>query len=133
MRDPQSGRGATILVVDDEPAVLGLMCCVLQRAGHRVIPAHEATDALILIQDCPDIDLLICDVVMPGMPGTELAEWVRSKRPGVRVVLSSGYDMDLVKSERSWQFLPKPFSPGALLDTVKEALKRANAKVQPTG
>src|SRR5689334_18519486 len=83
---------ATILVVDDEPAVLKLCETILRRGGHEPLAATGAAEALKLLQDKADvIDFALLDVIMPVMNGIELAGRIRQKKPQLQVVLMSGY------------------------------------------
>jgi signal transduction histidine kinase len=126
-----SPRQARILVVDDEGPVLRVMCKILRRAGYIVHPAggpFEAQDE-IRRRGC-ELDLVVSDVMMPGMNGTELAAWLHARCPDTPVLLVSGYaDSDLVSRWREHDprgFLSKPFEPTELLDRVKERLGRVS-------
>ena len=117
----------TILLVEDEPALLALTGRLLRHLGYTVITAASPAEALALCEarEHP-FDLLLTDVVMPGMNGRELAELVRRYRPGVAVVFMSGYPVDHA-SQRGMpagsHFIAKPFSVGALSSGVREALE----------
>jgi CheY-like chemotaxis protein len=128
-REPAERR-ATVLVVDDEPAVLQLMANVLGARGHTVIEAPTAAAALLAVDRHEgEIDLLVTDVVMPGMTGPELAAEVRARRPRLRVLMVSGYSegaIELDDPERD-DFLEKPFSPDDLVAHVESLLTRAIA------
>jgi len=123
-----SARGSeTILVVEDQPAVRALVCSTLTQQGYTVLDAGHGQDALTLLDEQTDgIDLLVTDVVMPGMSGRELATSVRALRPQVRVLYMSGYAPDaalpaeIINSGAA--FLPKPFVPATLLRKVRELL-----------
>src|SRR5260370_37879092 len=104
-----------VLVVEDEPAVRRLISQLLQLTGYTVLEAANGPEALHLVKQsrCP-IDLLLTDIVMPGMSGGELAERLRHDYPGLRVLFTSGYMDHSALHEavsRDEQFLPKPFSP----------------------
>jgi PAS domain S-box-containing protein len=122
------GGSETILVVEDEPAVRLLARTVLERAGYRVLEAVSGADGLRAWEQCGGrVDVLLTDVVMPdGMSGCELADRLQSKRPDLRVVLTSGYSTDLAGRELSLtdnqSFLPKPAPPRAILAAVRRAL-----------
>ncbi len=121
-----SGTG-TILVVEDEPAIRALAKRVLEGRGYRVIEAGSGKDALerVRAEEGP-INLLLTDLVMPDMPGTELACRLEEMRPGVRVLFMSGYTDDgVVRSGQlgsGHAFLQKPFTPGILASKVREIL-----------
>ena len=107
----------TVLVAEDEEAVRQLAIQSLERNGYQVIAAASGEEALTLASSYDGtIHLLLTDVVMPGMKGPELAARLRALRPGVKVLLMSGYAADVVTPEdlRDATMLSKPFSPSAL-------------------
>jgi PAS domain S-box-containing protein len=112
----------TILVVEDDRQVREVVIRALGRAGHAVVEAAGPSDALaISAERLRSLDLLVTDVVMPGIRGDELARRLRALRPDLRVLFMSGYTgEDFVRGEAdpATGFLPKPFSPGALLEAV---------------
>ena len=118
----------TILLVEDEPAVRRLVSQMLLRTGYTVLEAANGPEAIVLIAQCRDrIDLLLTDIVMPSMSGGELAERLSQDYPYMRVLFTSGYMDDSVVNEvvtRGAQFLPKPFSPEALVRKVRDVLDR---------
>ena len=118
---------ATILVVEDDDAVRRVVCGVLARDGHDVLDVGSGQAALALLRRDPrEIDLLITDVVMPHMSGTELADIVAVERPDTKVLFMSGYTNDemLRRGVREGQvaLLQKPVGRDALLHKVREAL-----------
>jgi PAS domain S-box-containing protein len=123
--DPRLGRGETVLVVEDEPAVRVIAAELLTRAGYHVIQAGAAEAALALSVDRSP-DLLLTDVVMPGMSGSELGDVLRERHPGLRVLFMSGYTDDIVMRhgvrERRLAFVEKPFTRTTLLESVRNAL-----------
>jgi CheY-like chemotaxis protein len=126
---PRSGAGPaearTILLVEDEQGVRSLFGDVLRRAGHHVLEAGDPEAALGLAAEAPSLDLLLTDVVMPGMSGRQLAERLQAARPGLKVVYMSGYTDHILESEQGgWDFLQKPCSLEALLGKVREVLAR---------
>ena len=117
----------TILVVEDEPGVRHLAIEALQRYGYAVISAASGSEALSLAQEFPDrIDLLLTDVVMPGLNGRELASQLREVRPQMRVLYMCGYtDNAIVHSgtlEPGLVLLQKPFTPESLAERVRDVL-----------
>ena len=119
-------RGSeTVLVVEDEEAVRQLAVQSLERNGYQVIASMSGEEALKLAStfDGP-IHLLLTDVVMPGMKGPELAARLRAVRPGVKVLLMSGYAADVVMPGdlKDASMMSKPFSPSALTRAVRNAL-----------
>jgi DNA-binding response OmpR family regulator len=124
LRSPAERRG-TILVVDDDPAVLDLMASVLSTRGHAVIRAPNASAAVQAMEHhAAPIDLLVSDVMMPGRSGPELAAELRAAQPALRVLLVSGYSegaIELPDPERD-DLLEKPFSPDELVARVERLL-----------
>ena len=99
----------------------------MRNKGYKVIEARNGEAALQLLSDeTEDIDLLITDVVMPGMDGPTLVRKVREDRPGLRVICISGYSEDAlrqrIEEDTNIHFLPKPFSLKQLAGTVKDVL-----------
>jgi two-component system, cell cycle sensor histidine kinase and response regulator CckA len=126
-RDWDLARPSAILVTEDEPAVLTLIERVLSSAGYAVLTASSGPEALRVLAARPgDIDLLVSDAVMPGMPGVELARALRQQRPGLPVLFVSGWAGDAF--EREWRDEPgvdlllKPFEVGHLLERVEALL-----------
>jgi PAS domain S-box-containing protein len=123
--DALRGSG-TILLVEDEDRVRHLASSILERQGYRVLEARTGSEALELEQDEPFIDLLLTDVVMPGMSGAEVASRLRIRRRDLKVLYMSGYTDDalilhgVLHSEVA--FLQKPLTPFELLTKVKEII-----------
>jgi DNA-binding response OmpR family regulator len=121
---PQSGE--TVLVVEDDGAVRRLARDILLQAGYSVIEARDGDDALIRTRAHPSpIDLVITDVVMPGLTGRELAMRLSDAFPGIRVLYTSGYTKAATMTagiDVTAPFLPKPFLPADLLGKVREVL-----------
>lgn len=122
------GRGSeTVLIVEDEAAVLHLSRRALEAQGYVVLAAGDPRDALRIVErHGGPIDLLLTDVVMPGLSGRELAEQLTARRPGVRVLYMSGYPGDAVVQGGALPggsaFLQKPFSPDGLARKVRDVL-----------
>ena len=118
-------RETTILVVDDEPAVLAVTARILRKHGYATLEAGTHEKALSLATS-QDFQLLLTDSVMPGMSGTTLAERIAEFKPGVPVLHMSGYDAGTLSPERirdgELAFLQKPFTAQALLDKVHAVL-----------
>lgn len=98
----------------------------LRNKGYTVLEARTGEGALDILRDAPDIDLLITDMVMPGMDGATLARLVRVERPEIKVILISGYSEEAARGDlvdsRDVYFLPKPFNLVQLAGRVKEVL-----------
>jgi signal transduction histidine kinase len=122
----KSAGCATVLLVEDETPLRKLISQVLKSAGHTVLEAASGDEALALsLRHAGAIDLLLTDVIMPGMNGPELAAKLHGRRPAMRIVFMSGYDNELVGKQdlgASASFLPKPFSPRALLNRIDSML-----------
>ncbi len=118
----------TVLLVEDDEMFLELLAEVLESHGYTVLPAAEPAAALALCDGDPQrVDLLISDMVMPGMSGTELACRLLAEHPGMRVVLMSGYTDEVVADRGVLEvggYLQKPFSTKELARTVREVLDR---------
>ena len=118
---------AVILVVDDDLAVREVASRVLRRAGYRVLEAADGQEALAVARgEAGRLDLLLTDVVMPGMNGRELAERLTEVRPETRLLYMSAYTEDevILRGIRiaEMNFLSKPFSLDTLRDAVRQAL-----------
>src|ERR1700733_11101782 len=85
-------RPLTILVVDDEPEIRKLVAAMLTRNGYRVLSADTGENAIKLFKHNPDTELLLTDVVAPGMSGPMIADQIAALNPNVRVLFMSGYD-----------------------------------------
>jgi PAS domain S-box-containing protein len=120
-------RTGTVLVVEDEPAVLRLAARVLERGGHSVRLAGDGAEALELIEaDAEGIDVVLTDVVMPRLSGPQLAQELGRSRPELPVVFMSGYPEQMVSRDQGLEpgvtLVEKPFTARALLDAVGRAL-----------
>jgi PAS domain S-box-containing protein len=124
-REAALGGREAILLVEDESAVRDVIATMLRSAGYEVLEASGATEALMQAGK-RKIDLLLSDVIMPGMGGPQLAEIMRAHDPGLRVLYVSGYAQDatgergLLRSGDA--LLQKPFSPADLLRRVRGVL-----------
>ena len=121
---------STILAVDDDPGMLGLMEKTLTRAGYRVVAADGGWSAIRAYESSPaPIHLLLTDVIMPDLTGPVLAERLCALQPDLPVLFISGFhDAELVQrfvTRKGFTLLPKPFTPASLLRVVGESLKRA--------
>ena len=112
----------TVLVVDDEPDLLDLVCEVLDDHGYHTLRAHDANTALALLEQYP-IDAMLCDVIMPEMDGYELASIVRQRYPNIRIQLASGFTDDRNRPDsdgQSYTVLQKPYHLDALLKAIRQ-------------
>jgi PAS domain S-box-containing protein len=122
-----SQGSGTILLVEDEDTVRRLTETMLREAGYKVISAGSGTDAVEVADGCPDeIDLLLTDVIMPGINAKELLERLRNTRPKLKVLFTSGYTDDVIAShgvlDPSVAYIAKPFSQDVLVAKVREVL-----------
>ncbi len=120
---PREVGAARILLVEDEPDVRRVARTTLVRRGYDVEEAADALEALTRFETDADFDLLVTDLVMPGMSGDELAARLHERLPDLRVLFISGYSEvgDAHDADR-FPFLQKPFKPEALVAAVRRAL-----------
>jgi two-component system cell cycle sensor histidine kinase/response regulator CckA len=126
---PVVAGSETILLVEDEDAVRSLLHEVLEGNGYVVLQAASGAEALRVSRaHAGPIDLLLTDVVMPGMSGREVAIMLAAERPGLRVLFASGYTAEAIVRhgvlEPGTDLIHKPFTPDALLRRVRERLDR---------
>jgi two-component system cell cycle sensor histidine kinase/response regulator CckA len=121
---PGSRPAPTVLLVDDNGSACHSMQHTLLQAGFRVLQAHGAKPALKIFADqSPQVDLLVADRMMSGMDGHELAEELRRQKPGLKVLLISGYGNDRSPSVlSSVRLIHKPFSGTELIERIREVL-----------
>ena len=121
----------TLLFADDMEEVRKPLCALLEQRGYTVLEAADGDEALSLARSHSSrIDLLITDIVMPGLGGPELRRAMKGVHPEARVLFISGYPM--VSLDESAAFLQKPFKPNVLLDRVAELVaKGAAAEAEP--
>lgn len=121
---------ATILLVEDEDAVRAFSSRVLKNKGFTVIEFSEAESALKEIEKGTPVDLLLTDMMMPGMDGETLATLAKERYPDLRVILMSGYSEDFARhgkdESKTFSFLAKPFSLTQLIQKVREVLTQKN-------
>jgi two-component system, cell cycle sensor histidine kinase and response regulator CckA len=114
--------GRTVLLVEDDAALRDTTVRVLEGGGHRVLQAADAETALVLLREAGSVDVVVSDVVLPGMSGVDLAARVEARRPGApRVVLVSGYTDDVAMRADGTggrPVLDKPFTAEQLLGAV---------------
>jgi len=129
-REGAGRTSETILVVEDEPGIRALVQKILTRHGYEVLEAVNGEEGLAVVRSRPGaINLLITDVMMPGMGGPELVERLRGQGIDIKVLYLSGYTDDpniyAAKFPPGTAFLPKPFTLAALVDKVREILRTA--------
>jgi signal transduction histidine kinase len=122
--EPPRGGGETVLVVEDEPALLEVTRRILDENGYTVLAASSGAEAVALADAHPgEIDVLLTDVVMPEMLGDEVAQRLSRRRPGLRVLFMSGYAQPVV--ELTGEIIDKPFTEAGLLDRLRVLLASA--------
>jgi PAS domain S-box-containing protein len=123
--------GAMILVVEDDADVRDMVVGMLSELGYRTLVATTGSEALDILKREHTVDLLFADIMMPaGMTGTELARRASRLRPGLRVLLSSGYTREETRYQRAsaeYPFVAKPYRPAILAKKLKEVLSGAVA------
>jgi two-component system cell cycle sensor histidine kinase/response regulator CckA len=119
----------TVLVVEDQDEVRSFVVKALTEHGYRVLQAAEGNQALMLAERHPGaIDVLLTDVVLPGMNGRELADRFRIGRPDTKVIYTSGYTQDLIAHRGvlhdDISYIPKPYTADQIAAKVREAMRK---------
>jgi signal transduction histidine kinase/CheY-like chemotaxis protein len=117
--------GALVLVVDDEPHVRSVAKRILEKAGHRVVVAEDGEVALTIVRESA-VQVALVDATMPGMSGAEVLGALAAMKPGLPLVLMSGYARDEVRDaaqRAAAGFVAKPFTPEDLRQAVRAALE----------
>ena len=120
---------ARVLLVEDQPAVRAAIARALRAEGLTVNDVRDAEAALRLLEETTDIDIVISDMMMPGMSGAELAAVLAATRPNLPIIIMSGYSEDLANGQ--WElpehvrFLEKPLNVRRLLEVLGEQLGAA--------
>ena len=113
--------------MEDQKDVRALATAILESLGYRVLGAADGPTALALaaVHEGP-IDLVLTDVVLPGMNGKQVAEQLERMRPGIAVLFTSGYSQDVIAHrgvlDREVAYIPKPYSPKDLAMKIREVL-----------
>ena len=121
-------RGVTILVVDDDPLISTSTTYLLEDLGHAVIEANSGARALEILQNGQKIDLLLTDYSMPKMTGVQLANAARELRPGLPVILATGYAELPQGADAKIPRLRKPYQQQQLVAEIEQALLRARSE-----
>ncbi|MBP5399814.1 MAG: response regulator [Alphaproteobacteria bacterium] len=124
----RANKDIKILFVEDEDSVRNFAVRALQKKGYNVIACNSAENALEQLKNIQDINLLITDMVMPGMNGIELGKIVKEKIPDIKIILASGYSEEIARNEHAvssdFEFLSKPFSLADLTQKIFDVLSR---------
>jgi PAS domain S-box-containing protein len=121
-------HGETVLLVEDEPAILNMGKIMLEQLGYRVLASGLPDEALVMAEEhAGEIQLLVTDIVMPNLNGRDLAERLQTLYPGMKSLYMSGYTADVIAHHgvlnKSVNFLQKPFSLRELAVKVRQALE----------
>jgi signal transduction histidine kinase/ActR/RegA family two-component response regulator len=132
----QAGDSGLVLIVEDEQAVLDLSAVALRSHGYDVLAATGPQDALKLFSRfAQQIDLLLTDVMMPGMSGPEMVQKMLAQRPDLKVVFMSGYTDEKLKvsdfAEERLTFIMKPFNPVSLVHLISDNIRRPQGTASP--
>jgi len=127
LKETLPGGTETVLLVEDDEAILHTARSMLERLGYKVLSASSVTTAMDLAQaHAGEIDLLITDLVMPGMNGRDLAHKLSLTKPGLRTLFMSGYAANVIAHrgvlDGGMRFVQKPFSINELAVSVRDAL-----------
>jgi two-component system, cell cycle sensor histidine kinase and response regulator CckA len=122
--------------MDDEPEIRKLVTAMLTKSGYRVFSADTGENAVRMFKQHPDTELLLTDVVAPGMSGPQLADEIASLNPDIKVLFMSGYDSTQVVQryvvERGYSLLVKPFTMEQLEKKIETMLaKKATSAESP--
>ena len=123
-RPSERAEQPVVLVAEDEPTILALTTRLLSEQGYTVLAAPSGLEALKLARQSKRIDVLLTDVIMPGMTGGELAATLARERPGLPIVYMSGYSNQIIARgvlDADTMYLPKPFRPEQLLELLELA------------
>jgi two-component system cell cycle sensor histidine kinase/response regulator CckA len=128
-KKPATRVPATVLVVEDQEDVRTFVVGALAARGYRVLQAPDGPQALTMARDhAGSIDLLLTDVVLPGMNGREVAESLRLARPTIKLIYTSGYTQDIIASHGVLNpgvtYVPKPYTAEAIVEHVQAALEK---------
>lgn len=119
----------TILVLEDDDAFRMMAAAILRHAGYTVLTAADSNEAADIATNNPGkIDLLLADILLPGLSGPEFARELKEQNPNLKVILMSGSGEPVVLETTHWvkneKFLPKPYNRETILETVRQALGR---------
>jgi PAS domain S-box-containing protein len=123
------GGNETILLVEDDPSVLKMALSIIERLGYQVLSASNAEEAFILASSYHDsLNLLITDVVMPGMNGRELSEKLKSIHPEIKILFTSGYPENIIAHhgmlEKNINFIGKPYTMTAFAIKIRDVIEQ---------
>jgi len=126
IRMSEGKDGFRVLLVEDEDTVRNVVARLLTKLGYQVSSAANAEEAIGLFDGGADFDLVVTDIVMPGLSGIEMSEVLKARYPALRFLFISGYtsrELGSAPTAPPEPFLPKPFTMQELADEVRKALQ----------
>jgi len=128
MENPTFDREVVVLLAEGDPVVRAILERLLKQGGYDLIVAQDGQDAFQKSVDHKGrIDLLVSNVQMPGMTGSDLAKAMRQSRPDLKVMLTASYEQGLLVLDTGWQFIQKPFASKMLLDRIVDVIQQPPA------
>ena len=125
-----SDEAATILIAEDNEPLRQLLFLFLEGEGFQVLQGRNGKEALTIAKEyVGTIDVLISDVLMPELDGAGLAVKMWELRPQLRLIVMSSFSPGTLMLEGRWRFIRKPFSPGLLIQTIREVLAQPQVAV----
>jgi CheY-like chemotaxis protein len=133
MTDPQGRTAPTVLLVEDDEQVRAFVRSLLSNDGYKIVEARTGAEGAKIAEEMNyDIDLLLTDMLLPELSGSDLAEQIAARRPGLKILFMTGYvEGDIVQrciTELGASFLDKPFAPSVLLQRVRDAIGEAKVR-----
>jgi signal transduction histidine kinase/ActR/RegA family two-component response regulator len=134
---PVATRGRTVLLAEDDDGTRRTVARTLERHGYRVVVARDGADAIrVADRELDQVDVLVSDVMMPGLSGPALAERLRARRPDLPVLFITGFTEDAVRAHLAevaggWELLRKPFESAQLVARVERLAAGASSAVAP--
>ncbi len=127
--DPERGRGETILIVEDDDGVREYASEILRDLNYQVIEAKDSASAMRLLEADRTFDLMLTDVVLPGISGRALADEVIRRRPGAKVIFMTGYSRNAIvhqgRLDRGTELISKPLTEAAVARKIRQVLDAA--------
>ena len=125
---PRGASGELVLIVEDDDSLRPQSAATLRELGYSVIAASDGAQALLLIDQQPNISLMFTDIVLPGgMNGRQLAQEAMRRRPNLKILFTSGYPRDAIvrngQLEEGMEFMAKPFRYAELAKKVRSVLR----------
>lgn len=113
-----------VLLVDDEYLVRGVLSEILKEAGFEVVPAENGAEAILILSQLERVDLVFSDIKMAPLDGFALAKWAHENKPGLPVILASGYSgkTNMAAELSGAQFFRKPFDFDAVVEKIRDTI-----------